>query len=866
MSDELKHYGTPRHSGRYPWGSGDDPHQRNISFLSEYHRLKKNGLTDKEISEGWGMNTTEFRQRRSVAKDEKRIYETTLANRLKDKGMSNTAIGVRMGIGESQVRNLLKDVAAERANITRTVANSLKDEVANKKYIDIGKGVENHIGISRTKLKTAVSLLEEEGYVTRDIQIPQPGSPGKYTTMKVIAAPGTDPKDIFKERDQIKMIGQYSEDGGKTMLGLEPIRSISSKNILIKYEAPEDGTIELRRGVPELDLGQARYAQVRIGVDETHFMKGVAMYNDNMPPGINAIYNSAKPQGTDKYKVFKPMEEDDENPFGAVVKQKHYIDEKGNKQLSALNIINQEGNWNEWSNTLSAQALSKQDPKVVRSQLDKLYERKVSEFDELNNLSNPTVRKKMLFDFAQGVDKSAEHLEGAAMPRQATHVILPFTSIKETEVFAPKYKDGEKVILIRYPHGGVFEIPELTVNNKNKDAIKTISKNAKDAIGINPKVAQQLSGADFDGDTVIVIPNQGPIRFKHSSALKELKDFDPKIMYKNDGSAKPLKATGKKMGEISNLITDMTIKGATEPEIARAVRHSMVVIDAEKHGLDYRRSYKDHGIAELQKTYQTGGTSTIISRAGAEVRMPKRKTYIDRATGKEVHVYSEETYTNKAGKTVKSLPTKASKMSLTDDAYSLSSGTVVENIYAEHANRLKKLANESRRLSVNSKGQAYNPESAVKYKSEVKDLEYKLNEALKRAPRERAALLSANAVIRTKIDNDPNLKPDRKKKLKAQALQAARENFNPNSKNKMPISDKEWEAIQAGAISNNKLSEILRFANPDRVRELATPRTTFEVSQSTTNRCKRLIANGASLSEAADSLGVSLSLVKQIMN
>lgn len=28
-TDELEHYGTPRHSGRYPWGSGENPYQRN---------------------------------------------------------------------------------------------------------------------------------------------------------------------------------------------------------------------------------------------------------------------------------------------------------------------------------------------------------------------------------------------------------------------------------------------------------------------------------------------------------------------------------------------------------------------------------------------------------------------------------------------------------------------------------------------------------------------------------------------------------------------------------------------------------------------------------------------------------------------
>ena len=30
----LMHYGMPRRSGRYPWGSGDNPYQRSGDFLS----------------------------------------------------------------------------------------------------------------------------------------------------------------------------------------------------------------------------------------------------------------------------------------------------------------------------------------------------------------------------------------------------------------------------------------------------------------------------------------------------------------------------------------------------------------------------------------------------------------------------------------------------------------------------------------------------------------------------------------------------------------------------------------------------------------------------------------------------------------
>src|SRR5690606_21658099 len=82
------------------------------------------------------------------------------------------------------------------------------------------------------------------------------------------------------------------------------------------------------------------------------------------------------------------------------------------------------------------------------------------------------------------------------------------------------------------------------------------------------------------------------------------------------------------MGKVSNLITDMTIKGANTNEIARAVRHSMVVIDAEKHNLNYKQSAIDNGISQLKQKYQGGadkGASTLISRTTSEQRVPTRK-------------------------------------------------------------------------------------------------------------------------------------------------------------------------------------------------------------------------------------------------
>ena len=44
----FKHYGTPRHSGRYPWGSGKNP-QRHKTLLGRVEDLKKQGLTQAQI-------------------------------------------------------------------------------------------------------------------------------------------------------------------------------------------------------------------------------------------------------------------------------------------------------------------------------------------------------------------------------------------------------------------------------------------------------------------------------------------------------------------------------------------------------------------------------------------------------------------------------------------------------------------------------------------------------------------------------------------------------------------------------------------------------------------------------------------------
>lgn len=897
MSDELYHYGTKRHSGRYPFGSGDDPYQHESDFYNYANELKKNGFSEKEVADACGLTVKQYRSKYSNARNEVYAARVSEAQKLKAKGYSNVAIAKKMGTNESTIRNYLKPQSTDRANKTTMTADVLKKAVDKKGYIDVGGGVENQMGVSRNVLDNSIRKLEEEGYTRHYIQTEQMGT-GKKTSIMVLAKPNTSYSEVYKNRDKIEFPGYHSSDKGTSYDSLKAPVSISSKRIKINYKEDggidKDGVIELRRGVDDISLGNARYAQVRIAVDNSHYIKGMAMYSDNMPEGIDIVFNTNKPKGTPMLgekdnSVLKPMKKDSDNPFGATIKgedrlvmaQRYYIDKNGKKQQSALNIVNEEGDWNVWRKSLSSQMLSKQSPMLAKKQLKLAYDLKQEEYNEIISLQNPVIKQQLLEKFADGCDSAAVHLKAAGLPRQASKVILPFPDMKETEIYAPSFRNGERVCLIRYPHGGTFEISELTVNNKHKTA-NSLIHNAKDAVGINPKVAERLSGADFDGDTVLVIPMNG-VNIRTSNPLEGLKDFDPKVAYpaypgmirtgdKGSGFNKQ-----RQMGDVSNLITDMTIKGANPNEIAAAVRHSMVVIDAEKHNLNYKQSEIDNNIRALKKKYQgreNAGASTLISRASGDKRVPVRKeiTSTKNMTPEELTRYNRgekifretgETYTNKSGKEVLRLQ-KTTKMADTNDAYSLSSGTMIESVYAEHANKLKSLANQARIQSRNTKPIPYSPEAKKKYNKEVSSLDAKLNTALKNRPLERKAQLLANAEVKAVRDANPNLDNDDIKKLKSRALIKARAKTGAG-KQQIQITPSEWEAIQAGAISSNKLKQIINNSDLDTLKQLAMPREFKGISPGKVSKAKALEANGYTLAEIADSLGVSTSTIQKAL-
>jgi DNA-directed RNA polymerase specialized sigma24 family protein len=880
VTEELFHYGTPRHSGRYPWGSGKDPEQSNRSFVGYVAGLKKQGVKEVEIAKGMGMTTKELRDSTSIAKNALRAQQTTEILSLKDRGLSNIAIGERMNINESSVRSALNPALTERRASLNTTANLLKDKVDHDGYLDIGTGTENHLGISSTKLSTAVTLLRQKGYEVHNVQVAQLGT-GKKTTIKVLAPPGTKYVDIVKNPEKIKSVAAYSEDGGQTYLGIEPPVNVSSKRIGVRYAedggTKADGVIYIRPGIDDLSLGMARYAQVRIAVDGTHYLKGMAMYKNDLPEGTDLLFNTSKKRTANKLDAMKPQKGED-NPFGATVRQRHYTDAAGKSHLSPMNIVNEEGDWAKWSKTLSSQFLSKQSIELAKRQLGLALQSKKDELDEISKLTNPVVRKKLLTEFADNADAAAVQLKAAHLPRQGTHVILPFPDMKPSEIYAPKYRNGERVVLIRHPHGGTFEIPELVVNNRYAEARATIHQ-ASDAVGIHPSVAEKLSGADFDGDHVLVIPNnKGAVKITPS--LSGLQKFDPKTAYPAYEGMTPLTPRAKQhqMGDISNLITDMSIKGAKPDELARAVRHSMVVIDAEKHNLNYKQSYINNGIATLKAKYQgrgaTGrlaGASTIVSRASSEVRVPDRRLRsaakggsIDPATGRRVYEETGESFVDAKGRTIVKT-TSSTKLAEARDARSLSSGMPIENVYAEHSNQLKAMANGARKAALTTSKLIYSPSAAKTYHTEVAKLNADYNIALKNKPLERQAQLIANAVVRAKQASNPDMEAADLKKIKGQALEAARARVGAR-KTLIEITDEQWRAIQEGAVPPSKLAKLLDHADSDRVRKLATPRAATVVTPAKLALAKARLAAGYTQAEIADSLGIPVSTLNSALH
>lgn len=911
----LEHYGKKYRSGRYPYGSGEDPYQHDPKgFYSRYKQLKADGYSEKQLCEEFGLTSGQLRARVSAVKEAEMLERNALIMQYKAHGESNTAIAAKLGINESVVRSAIKQDQEGKIGRAKATADALKREVANKGVIDIGAGVNIEMGnIPETKFNTAIQMLEDEGYAVHNIKVEQATNKGKFTTVRVLAAPGTKWEDIYYNLDSIKQVGEYSPNGGDDYMPLVPPESISSDRVLIRYledgGADRDGTIELRPGVDDISLGNSSYAQIRMGVDGKYYAKGMAFYNDNIPEGYDVVINSNKPKAGGIEKALKPMKDDPENPFGALIKaqgQTWYTDENGEKHVSVCNKLKEEADWEDYSKNLASQFLAKQDPELITKQLDLTIGNRRSELEDILQCENPAIKQSLLYSYADDCESAAVHLKAAPLPGQSTKVLLPINSLKDNECYCPALPDGQEVCLVRYPHGGTFEIPRLIVNNKNKEGKGIIGNKAIDVIGINKESAATLSGADFDGDVAIVIPVNNVTKIK-TSKLDALKGFDPQEAYPYMEGQKKCWEKGSdteqnQMGQISNLITDMTIQGATPDELARAVKHSMVVIDTGKHKLNYHQSELDNDIQSLKDKYQNpngkphgGGASTLLSKASGDIRVDEIKYYkINKETGEKEPVYSNREYTEfkkvkKEGKekegvnyihttdengdniilkaTKAKATTTSTKMMEVKDAYELSSGSKVESYYADFANALKSLALQARKEAIAVT--PVKPDEKIKklYSNEISSLESKLLQAQKNAPRERAAQIkAASEVQKYKKDHKGiGYNKEEKAKLANRTLQSARETYGAKMSGEkgrsIKLTQKEWDAINNNAITSAKVKDILRYTPDEEVKKYAMPKAQNYISEGKKSMMKSMAKNGYTLAEIAEALNVSTSTV-----
>ena len=901
--EQLMHYGIKRRSGRYPWGSGDSPYQHSNDWLSRVDELRKQGLNEKEICDAMMVDSVkELRLLARIASNDRKMDRIATVRSMMEHGKNTSEIARELGVNESSVRSWLNEKSIARTEAPKKTAEILKAELEKKKMLDVGAQVEAELGVSRDTLDTAVRMLEADGYQRFGVGVAQATNNKLRTTVEVLANPEYDQAYAYQHIGEIESVADYhSTDGGIRWDKREYPSSIDRNRVEIKYGdqggSDMDGVILIRPGVKDLNLGNSHYAQVRIMVDGTHYLKGMAMYSDEIPDGKDIVFNTNKPTGTAFEKVLKPIKDDPDNPFGALIKAngQSWYDENGEKKLSAINKLKEEGDYEKQAKSLSSQFLSKQPIELIQRQINEQYNKYKDQYDEISQLTNPTVKRKLLDDFAGSCETAAVSLKAAALPGQTTQVILPLPKIKESEVYAPNYDNGVKLALVRFPHAGTFEIPVLTVNNNDPQGEKLLGPSVTDAIGINPKTARQLSGADFDGDSVVAIPTgKNGINIQHKKYLKELEDFDPEIYAIPEGSNIKVmnkKYQQKQMGVVSNLITDMTLRGAPEDEVARAVKHSMVVIDAVKHKYDYRQSAKDNNIAELTKKWQrwidadgnvhNGGASTIVSQHKQTDDVPERRGsgVIDKETGKVTYKESGRLIWDRAtgdyrrdkeGNPVKAT-VKVPKILNREDAHELSSGHPKEEVYADFANRMKALANQARKEMVNTPRLEYSPSAAKIYAEEVNSLNTKLGKAQLNIPKERRAQAIANSIISAKTEAYPELKDkDNKKeldKVKQIAINDARARVGASSKDtRIDITDKEWTAIQSGAISDSKLTQIFRFSDMDKIRSYAMPKTSTVLPDSKISRIKTMSSNGATNAQIAEALGVSPSTIAKYLN
>jgi len=825
VRDTLQHYGKLRRSGRYPWGSGGN------KFISDIERLEGMGMTEKEIASALGISTTTLRTKKALIKGAISEDLSEEVKRLRKSGMSYSVISKKIGVPERTVATMDKEFFNAKFKVVKRLANFLKSVIDKVGAVDVGKGVSVLLGVSTTKLNQAVAYLEMMGYKRYDLKVKQLGT-GKTTTVKVLAKPEMTFQDLVAMKDKIQVpidpdkTPSFTEEKSPLASKYDPgtMVRVPKKNVRV-VNSQYDGLIEVRSTADYLSLGPGkRFSQVRVLVGPDKYAKGLAIVRgpheppfDKLPKGVDMVVHTSKKASYESLKDW----ETPTTPFKAATSPVFYTDGDGNTRLSAMNIVREAGQWDLWKRASSSQFLSKQPVPLIERQLRLKRQSVKHGLEAIRQIRNPVVRSELLRAYADSIDKMSYTMEAAALPKQRTSVLIPDLDIKPNEVFAPNYNTGERIALVRYPHAGPFEIPVLTVNNNNKKLRESVLPHS-DGIVVNPEVARQLSGADFDGDTVVTFPYNSTNPIKALKPYKELLDFEPKdaYPYKEGIHTLPKKRVNMEMGKISNLITDMSIAKAPPEDIINAVKHSMVVIDAYKHKLDYKQSEIDHGIHALVKKYQgsNGGASTIVSKAKSPVYVDQRndRYSIDPETGEKIYSTTGKTYTRKDG-TVVRYKTKTYKM-LESDPLDLvkDRNSPIEMAYAKHAKELKSLANQTRLESLTNDYEKPSAATKLRYKNQIDSVTKKIQEIEANAPRERQAQIIANVIYRERVLNSPEMSPEQKKSERAKVVAIARARVGAK-KPTLTLTPEEFEAMEAGVFTKTMLNKIVNMSEPSHI-------------------------------------------------
>ena len=127
--DFLMHEGKGHldggHSGRYPWGSGDNPYQRYFDFFSRYNRIKKAhpGISDEELAEKLDcfdkkkkVSVKELERKLKLGKEANKQVEIWNAKQMAAEGMGASEIGRKLGKNESTIRGWLDESTNQSMN------------------------------------------------------------------------------------------------------------------------------------------------------------------------------------------------------------------------------------------------------------------------------------------------------------------------------------------------------------------------------------------------------------------------------------------------------------------------------------------------------------------------------------------------------------------------------------------------------------------------------------------------------------------------------------------------------------------------------------------------------------------------------